>query len=48
LGLTVDPIEGAIEDDLVMTGVRRLDARFDIRVADGKGVVRPWAESRNV
>jgi glycogen debranching enzyme len=47
-GLTVDPIEGAIEDDLVMIGVRRLDARFDIRIADGKGVVRPWAEARTM
>jgi glycogen debranching enzyme len=45
-GLTVDPIDGAIEDDLVMIGVRRLDARFDIRVANGVGHVRPWAKSR--
>ena len=45
-GLTIDPIPGAIEDDLIFTGVRRLDARFDIRVDDGYPTITPWPEGR--
>ncbi len=45
-GLTIDPIPGAIEDDLFFTGVRRLDGRFDIRVDDGYPTITPWPEGR--
>jgi glycogen debranching enzyme len=39
-GLRVDPIPGAIREDLLLTGVRRVDHRFDIRVFDGVASVR--------
>jgi hypothetical protein len=44
-GLSVDPIEGAVEDDLVLLGLRRLDRRFDVRVSDGKATVHPWMDA---
>jgi hypothetical protein len=44
-GLSIDPIEGAVEDDLVLLGLRRLDRRFDVRVGDGKSSVHAWADS---
>lgn len=46
LGLTIDPIPGAIEDDLFLLGVRRMDRRFDIRIDDGNARVVQWAEGR--
>jgi glycogen debranching enzyme len=39
-GLTVDPIPGAIEDDLLLVGVRHVDRRFDVRIDDGAVSVR--------
>ncbi len=47
LGLTLDPIPGAIEDDLFLLGVRRLDRRFDIRIDDGNASVVQWADGRD-
>ncbi len=40
LGLRVDPIPGAIEDDLFLGGVRLVDRRFNVRVDDGVATVR--------
>ena len=34
-GLTVTPMAGAIEDDLLLRGVRTVDRRFDVRIDDG-------------
>jgi glycogen debranching enzyme len=45
-GLSIDPIEGAVEDDLVLLGLRRLDRRFDVRVNDGKTSVQAWMDNR--
>jgi glycogen debranching enzyme len=45
-GLVVDPIPGAIEEDLLLTGTRRLDGRFDIRIDDGAATVHRWAAGR--
>ncbi len=45
-GLVVDPIPGAVEDDLLMTGARRLDGRFDVRINDGVASVHRWAAGR--
>ena len=39
-GLRVDPIPGAIEDDLFLGGVRLVDRRFNVRVDDGVATVR--------
>ncbi|MEY2521467.1 MAG: hypothetical protein QOJ66_32, partial [Ilumatobacteraceae bacterium] len=39
-GLKVDPIPGAIEDDLLLVGVRLVDRRFNIRIDDGVVAVR--------
>jgi glycogen debranching enzyme len=40
-GLSVDPIAGAFDDELWFLGVRRLDGRFDLRIAaDRAEVVR--------
>jgi hypothetical protein len=40
-GFTVDPIAGAFDDELWFLGVRRLDGRFDLRIAaDRADVVR--------
>jgi glycogen debranching enzyme len=41
-GLRVDPIPGAIEDDLLFAGVRLVDQRFDVRIVDGDVRVRSW------
>jgi glycogen debranching enzyme len=45
-GVVVDPIPGAIEDDLWVIGVRRLDGRFDIRIDDGLATVQRWSAGR--
>lgn len=45
-GLTIDPIPGAIDDDLFFIGVRRMDRRFDIRVDDGHPSITAWPEVR--
>jgi glycogen debranching enzyme len=45
-GLVVDPIGGGIEDDLLLSGVRRLDARYDIRLDDGIASVLQWSPGR--
>ncbi|HEY0519891.1 MAG TPA: glycogen debranching N-terminal domain-containing protein [Ilumatobacteraceae bacterium] len=39
-GLTIDPIPGAIEDDLVLVGVRLVDRQFNVRIDDGAVTVR--------
>ena len=39
-GLKVDPIPGAIEDDLLLVGVRLVDRRFNVRIDDGVVSVR--------
>jgi hypothetical protein len=39
-GLRVDPIPGAIEDDLLLVGVRLVDRRFNVRIDDGAATVR--------
>ena len=39
-GLRVDPIPGAIEDDLFLGGVRLVDRRFNVRIDDGVATVR--------
>jgi glycogen debranching enzyme len=39
-GLRADPIPGAIEDDLLLAGVRLVDRRFDVRIDDGVVSVR--------
>ncbi len=39
-GLRVDPIPGAIEDDLLLAGVRLVDRRFNVRIDDGIPTVR--------
>ena len=39
-GLRVDPIPGAIEDDLFLGGVRLADRQFNVRVDDGVASVR--------
>jgi glycogen debranching enzyme len=46
VGLTIDPIVGAIDDDLFFNGIRRIDRRFDIRFDDGKSSITEWAEGR--
>ena len=45
-GFTIDPIAGAVEDDLFLLGVRRLDRRFDVRIDDGNAFIAEWAEGR--
>ena len=42
-GLRVSPIPDAIEDDLVLAGVRRFDRRFDVRFINGTASVRELA-----
>ncbi|MGZ4702817.1 MAG: hypothetical protein ACXV98_16525, partial [Ilumatobacteraceae bacterium] len=44
LGLTVEPIPGAIEDDLLLAGVRMVDRRFNVRIDDGVVTVRELGE----
>ena len=39
-GLRVDPIPGAIEDDLLLAGVRLVDRRFNVRIDNGAATVR--------
>lgn len=39
-GLQATPIEGAVEDDLMFTGVRLVDRWFDVRIDDGAVSVR--------
>ncbi len=46
VGLTIDPIPGAIDDDMHFLGVRRLERRFDVRVDEGKATITEWAEDR--
>ena len=45
-GLTIDPLPGAIDDDLFFIGVRRMDRRFDIRVDNGDPTITAWPEGR--
>ena len=40
MGLKVEPIPGAIEDDLLLAGVRLVDRRFNVRIDDGAVTVR--------
>jgi len=44
-GLTLDPIPGAIEDDLLFAGVRLVDRRFNIRIDDGDVTIRELGEA---
>ncbi|MGZ4770196.1 MAG: amylo-alpha-1,6-glucosidase, partial [Ilumatobacteraceae bacterium] len=44
LGLKVEPIAGAIEDDLLLAGVRMVDRRFNVRIDDGVVTVRELGE----
>jgi glycogen debranching enzyme len=39
-GLTIMPIAGAIEDDLLLAGVRLVDRRFNVRLNEGAATVR--------
>jgi glycogen debranching enzyme len=39
-GFTVHPIPGAIEDDLMLVGVRLVDRKFNVRIDDGAVSVR--------
>jgi glycogen debranching enzyme len=39
-GMSVDPIPGAIEDDVLFAGVRMVGRRFNIRIVDGTATVR--------
>jgi glycogen debranching enzyme len=39
-GFTVNPIPGAIEDDLLLAGVHLVDRRFNVRIDDGVVSVR--------
>ena len=43
-GLKVVPIPGAIEDDLLLAGVRLVDRRFNVRIDDGIVTVRELVE----
>ena len=43
-GLKVVPIPGAIEDDLLLAGVRLVDRRFNVRIDDGIVTVRELIE----
>ena len=43
-GLKVHPIAGAIEDDLLLAGVRLVDRRFNVRIDDGIVTVRELVE----
>ena len=46
-GLRVDPIPGAIEDDLLLAGVRLVDRRFNVRLDDGTATVRELFADRD-
>ncbi|HEY4611209.1 MAG TPA: glycogen debranching N-terminal domain-containing protein [Ilumatobacteraceae bacterium] len=43
-GLIVEPIPGAIEDDLLFAGVRLVDRRFNIRIDDGAVTIRELSD----
>ncbi|HEY7628692.1 MAG TPA: hypothetical protein VH761_16595, partial [Ilumatobacteraceae bacterium] len=43
-GIRVEPIPGAIEDDLLLAGVRLVDRRFNIRIDDGVATIRELGE----
>jgi glycogen debranching enzyme len=43
-GFKVEPIPGAIEDDLLFAGVRLVDRRFNVRIDDGIVTVRELIE----
>ncbi|MDX6717729.1 MAG: hypothetical protein QOH30_4287, partial [Baekduia sp.] len=43
-GFKVEPIPGAIEDDLLLAGVRLVDRRFNVRIDDGIVTVRELHE----
>jgi glycogen debranching enzyme len=47
-GFRVAPIRGAIEDDLLLAGVRLVDRRFNIRLDDGVATVREILVDRDV
>jgi glycogen debranching enzyme len=44
-GLSIDPIPGAFDDDVLLYGVRRVDRRFAIRIDDGVVAVRDLVAS---
>jgi glycogen debranching enzyme len=44
LGVTVDLIPNAFEDDLLLAGVRTVDRRFNIRIRDGEANIRELHE----
>ena len=44
VGLSVIPIPGAIEDDLLLAGVRLVDRRFNVRIDDSVVTVRELVE----
>ncbi len=46
-GFKVEPIPGAIEDDLLLAGVRLVDRRFNVRLADGVVTVRELLVDRD-
>jgi glycogen debranching enzyme len=46
-GFSVVPIPGAIEDDLLLAGVRLVDRRFNIRLDDGAVTVRELMTDRD-
>ena len=43
--MTLDPIPGAIEHDLLFAGVRLVDRRFNIRIDDGDVTIRELGET---
>ena len=46
-GLKVVPIAGAIEDDLLLAGVRLVDRRFNVRLNEGVATVRELLTDRD-
>ena len=46
-GFKVEPIPGAIEDDLLLVGIRRVDRRFNVRLTDGAATVRELLTDRD-
>ena len=47
-GFIVEPIPGAIEDDLLFAGVRLVDRRFNMRIDDGVVTVRELGDTATV
>ena len=47
-GLTVNPIPGAIDEDLLLAGVRLVDRRFNVRIDDGVVILRELHSDRGV